>query len=47
MELSPSLVLWTLTMTVVAVAAAVIGKVGLGMLRAYYILRVRAGEPAN
>lgn len=31
-------------MIAAALSAAVIGKVGLGMLRAYYILRVRAGE---
>lgn len=34
---------WTL-MTLVVFSTAVIGKVGLGMLRAYYILRVRAGK---
>lgn len=31
-------------MTLAAVLAAVIGKTGIGVLRAYYILRVRAGE---
>lgn len=38
-----SVVSWTV-MTLVAVLAAVIGKTGVGVLRAYYILRVRAGE---
>ena len=31
-------------MTLAVALAAVIGKTGLGVLRAYYILRVRAGE---
>lgn len=38
-----SVVSWTV-MTLVVVFAAAVGKTGLGVLRAYYILRVRAGE---
>lgn len=38
-----SAVSWTV-MTLAVVLAAVIAKTGLGVLRAYYILRVRAGE---
>lgn len=38
-----SVVLWTV-MTLAVVLAAVVGKTGLGVVRAYYILRVRAGE---
>lgn len=44
LDLEPYLLVsWTL-MTLAVVSAAVMGKVCLGMLRAYYILRVRAGE---
>lgn len=44
LALEPSLLVsWTL-LTLAAISAAVIGKIGLGMLRAYYILRIRAGE---
>eukprot|EP00752_Nemacystus_decipiens_P013048 g11543.t1 len=39
-----SVVSW-MAMTLAVVIAAVIGKTGLGVLRAYYILRVRAGLP--
>ena len=38
-----SVVSWGV-MTLAVALAAVIGKTGLGVLRAYYILRVRAGE---
>lgn len=38
-----SVVSWT-AMTLAVVVAAVVGKTGVGVLRAYYILRVRAGE---
>lgn len=41
--LGSCLATWALV-TLAALSAAVIGKVGLGMLRAYYILRVRARE---
>ncbi|CAM9570341.1 unnamed protein product [Pylaiella littoralis] len=44
LTLEPSLAAWIL-MTLAAFSASLIGKVGLGMLRAYYILRVRAGLP--
>ncbi|CAM9273988.1 unnamed protein product [Ectocarpus sp. 4 AP-2014] len=39
-----SLASWTLV-ALAALSAITLGKVGLGMLRAYYILRVRAGLP--
>eukprot|EP00903_Cladosiphon_okamuranus_P014695 g13621.t1 len=39
-----SVLSWT-AMTLAVLLAAVIGKTGLGVLRAYYILRVRAGLP--
>ncbi|CAN0470133.1 unnamed protein product, partial [Ectocarpus sp. 8 AP-2014] len=43
-DLEFSLASWTLV-ALAALSAATLGKVGLGMLRAYYILRVRAGLP--
>lgn len=43
LNLELSLAEWAL-ITLAAVLAAAVGKVGLGVLRAYYILRVRAGE---
>lgn len=36
--------LWPATVTVSAILAAVTGRVGLGMIRAWYILHVRAGK---
>ncbi len=43
LNLELSLAAWAL-ITLAALLAAALGKAGLGVLRAYYILRVRAGE---